>query len=288
MRHETTGDPTGDLIFLVMSVPFLQTAYGRLQYLEWGDVGAPAIVVLHRLEEAAGVWKQLGTSMSNRYHMIALDQRGHGSSQWASYDSYNLLDFVDDIRELLDKLNIEKCMLVGHSEGGRHAIEYTVRFPKKVQALVFVDGTLGTIDRMSYPMVSGDLIGSTHNVSFAKLIERLRALQPNSSEETLLDQIRCFTSEIESDQYSWSRDPVLLDVYEWPDMWNTWERLECPTLIIRGRQSKVLDHKTAVRMRESNSHTRLAELEGSGHWVHQEIPSDFEITLRWFLDGLAY
>lgn len=279
---------TGDLIFRVMRVPFIQTEYGRLRYLEWGDVGAPPIVLLHRLEEAAGVWEQFATSMSKKYHVIALDQRGHGNSQLDLHDRYKLLDFVGDIRELVDQLNIGKTVLIGHSEGGRHAIEYTVRSPEKVQALVFVDGTLDTIDRTSYPMVSGDLIGPTDNVSFAKLIERLRGMQPHSSEETLVDQIRCFTSEIDGDQYSWSRDPALLDVYEWSDMWNSWKMLECPTLIVRGRQSKVLDHKTAVRMLEANFKTRLAELEGSGHWVHQEIPGAFEITLRWFLDGLSY
>ena len=72
---------------------------------------------------------------------------------------------------------------------------------------------------------------------------------------------------------------------EWPDIWDDWRSLKCPTLIVRGRQSSVLDHEAAVRMREAIPRVRLAELEGSGHWIHQEVPGAFETTVRWFLDS---
>ena len=59
-------------------------------------------------------------------------------------------------------------------------------------------------------------------------------------------------------------------------------------LVARGRESTVLSHDSAVRMREAVATSRLAELEGGGHWFHQEIPGDLEATVRWFLDSVPF
>ena len=77
----------------------------------------------------------------------------------------------------------------------------------------------------------------------------------------------------------------LVEAYERPDLWDEWSRIECPTLIARGRQSNLLTHEVAVRMREAISRARLAELEGGGHWFYQELPGPFEATVRWFLEA---
>ena len=82
----------------------------------------------------------------------------------------------------------------------------------------------------------------------------------------------------------WKRDPKLLRAYAQPDLWAEWSQLACPTLIVRGRQSRLLTHEVAVKMRESIGRVRLAELEGGGHWFYQEVPGAFEATVRWFLE----
>ena len=56
-----------------------------------------------------------------------------------------------------------------------------------------------------------------------------------------------------------------------------------PTLIVRGRQSELLTHDVAVRMREAVPGARLVELDGGGHWFYQEFPGAFETAVRWFL-----
>ena len=56
--------------------------------------------------------------------------------------------------------------------------------------------------------------------------------------------------------------------------------------MLRGRQSELLTHEVAVRMREAVEGARLAELEGGAHWFYQEQPNDFEGAVRWFLEGL--
>ena len=82
---------------------------------------------------------------------------------------------------------------------------------------------------------------------------------------------------------AWKRDRTLLGAYERPDLWEEWRRIRWPTLIVRGRQSALLRHEVAVRMREAITRVRLAELDGGGHWFYQEFPGAFETTVRWFL-----
>lgn len=266
-------------------MPSIEGGDVRLHYLEWGGVGAPPMVLLHGLEESACIWERFATGMSTEYRVIALDHRGHGDSQWALRGRYAPRDFVADVQRLVDELSLEGLVLVGHSEGGKHAVKYTARFPEKVAALVFVDGGLDTAERTAHLMLSGSAARSDDHGSLAQVIEHLRGLQPNSTAETLAAQARCLTTEIAGGRRVWTRDPALLDTYEWPDMWDDWRSLKCPTLIVRGRQSEVLGHEAAVRMREAISKVRLAELEGSTHWVHQELPGAFRATVRWFFDS---
>jgi pimeloyl-ACP methyl ester carboxylesterase len=84
----------------------------------------------------------------------------------------------------------------------------------------------------------------------------------------------------------WKRDRNLIYEYERPDLWETWREVACPTVIIRGRQSTLLTHETAVKMREELGDCRLAELEGGGHWFYQESPGSFESTVKWFLNSI--
>ena len=122
--------------------------------------------------------------------------------------------------------------------------------------------------------------------SLEAVVERLRSRQPNSSEEMLAHQALHMTSELAGGRRAWKRDRALLAAYERPDLWAEWSRLRCPTLVLRGRQSELLTHEVAVRMREAVEGARLAELEGGAHWFYQERPSDFEGAVRWFLEGL--
>ena len=86
--------------------------------------------------------------------------------------------------------------------------------------------------------------------------------------------------------FTWKRDRSLLNNYERPDLWNYWSQITCPTLIIRGRQSKLLTHEVGVRMFEALVQGRLVELEGGGHWFYQEASDAFEASVRWFLESL--
>ena len=191
---------------------FIEIEGFRLHYLEWGEESAATMVLLHGLDDDARGWDRFAEAMAIQFHVLALDHRGRGESESGTESENGPRDYISDIDTLVSQRGREGIVLVGHSEGGLHAISYTARNPGKVSALVVVDSNLSE-----------------------------------------------------------------------SDMWEEWRQVRCPALVVRGRQSEVMSHEQAVRMREAAPRVRLAELEGGGHWFHQEVPGAFEATVRWFL-----
>ncbi len=257
----------------------------RLHYADWGNEGARTLVLLHGLQDCARSWDTFASWASARFRVIALDHRGHGDSDWAAADLYRLRDYVSDVEGLVRQLDLRDFVLIGHSAGGRNAFLYALSHPEVVRTLIIVDIDPDEVNPASREMFERYRQEEDEWDSMEAVVERLRTRQPNSSDEILLHQAKHMTRALDSGRRVWKRDPALLSAYERPDLWTQWSRLSCPTLIIRGRQSELLNHEVAVRMREALPGSRLAELEGGGHWFYQEFPGASEKTVRGFLDG---
>ena len=254
-----------------------------LHYVQWGDDEAPPMVLLHGLQDCARSWDAFAAAMSPDYRVVALDHRGHGDSPWAAPDRYRLADYVSDVEALAEGLSLRDFVLVGHSAGGRNAFLYALRRPETVRSLVIVDIDPDAANPESASMFRRYRSEGDEWDDLEAVTERLRSRQPNSSQEMLVHQALHMTRETADGKRAWKRDRRLIDAYERPDLWDEWRRVTHPTLIVRGRQSDLLTHEVAVRMREAVPHARLAELEGGGHWFLQEHPGAFEATVRWFL-----
>ena len=255
----------------------------RLHYVEWGDAGAQPLVLLHGLSDCARSWDRFAAGMSSDHRVVALDYRGHGESRWAAPGSYRLEDYVSDIEAVVDRLSLMGLVLVGHAEGGRSAVAYSAAHPELVEALVVVDSDLRATGQESQHAPENSAGEPGEWGSLDEVVEHLREQRPNSTDETLAHQALYLTTELPGERRGWKRDPAVLAASERRDLWDEWRTLRCPVLVACGRQSHVVDHALAVRMREAARRVRLAELEGGGHWFHQEIPGAFEATVRWFL-----
>ena len=262
-----------------------------LSYVEWGSSESPPMVLLHGLQDCARSWDVFSRAMSGEYRVISLDSRGHGCSDFPVSSSlgsgYRFVDYVSDITTLIDNLGLEKPILVGHSAGGRYAFSYTSLNPQNVRALVVVDIDPDSVNQSSSGMFDRYMNESDEWPSLDKVVERIRSRQRASSETMLNHQAEVMTKPVGNVGIRvWRRDRRVIEDYERPDLWKEWASIAVPTVIIRGRQSDLLTHQTAVQMREKLSGSLLAELEGGGHWFYQESPGAFESTVRWFLSTL--
>ena len=252
----------------------------RLHYVEWGDPTHPPFVLLHGLQDCARSWDRLATALSPGYRVIAPDVRGHGDSQWAPSGPYRFAENLADLEALVERLSLGVLMLLGHGSGGAAAVAYAARHPDITDALIVADSDLNASGPGSQRGPDGPA-GSLEEV-----VEHLRTLQPNATDATLVHQASHLTREAPGGRRVWKRDPSAVAGYEQPSLGKEWRGLRCPVLLVRGRQTDVLSHDAAVKMREALSRARLGELEGGGHWLHQEFPGAFESAVRWFLDNV--
>jgi len=104
----------------------------RLHYLDWGNYGLQPMLLLHGFLSHAHAWDDFALNFRSRFHVIALDQRGHGESEWSREAAYTLDDYFVDIARFVEALNLRKLILIGHSMGGaKRLILYCLHFSER-------------------------------------------------------------------------------------------------------------------------------------------------------------
>ncbi|GAA5035033.1 hypothetical protein GCM10023258_36500 [Terrabacter aeriphilus] len=117
----------------------------RLHYLDWGGDGDP-LLLLTGLGCTAHVFAELAPPLSDRFRVVALTRRGHGSTDRVA-TGHALTDAAEDARRLLDALGIERAHVAGHSMGGGEASALAARHPARVASVVYLDGAYDWADR---------------------------------------------------------------------------------------------------------------------------------------------
>src|ERR1700735_3788190 len=110
----------------------------RFHYLDWGGAGVP-ILFLHGGGINAHTWDCVAVMLRDRYRCIALDQRGHGDSEWSPVVDYRIGTHVGDIAGFIEAMGLERPILVGQSMGGLNSITYATRHSDQMRGMVIVD-----------------------------------------------------------------------------------------------------------------------------------------------------
>ncbi len=109
----------------------------RLHYLDWGGSG-PMLLFLTGMGCSAHIFDRFAPRFVDKFHVLALDRRGHGDSDYpeTGYDADTL---TEDLRQLLDVLRIDRVILTGHSLGYIELCHFAALYPERVLQLVFLD-----------------------------------------------------------------------------------------------------------------------------------------------------
>ena len=111
----------------------------NIHYLEWGDPDKPTIVMLHGIQQQAHSWDFISLPLSVDYRIIAVDQRGHGDSDWSPDGDYSTDAYVGDVKNLVGELGLENFHLMGHSMGGRNSLAWASQNQGILKSLTIVD-----------------------------------------------------------------------------------------------------------------------------------------------------
>ena len=112
----------------------------RLHYVDWGNDGAPPMLLVHGGRDHCRNWDWVAEALRDDYHIIAPDLRGHGDSQWLLGGSYEQVDYVYDIAQLLHQRKHAPVTIIGHSLGGAISLLYSGLYPEMVIKLVSIEG----------------------------------------------------------------------------------------------------------------------------------------------------
>ena len=111
----------------------------RLHALEWGAPGRPALCFLHGGSAHAHWFDAVVPAFVDRFHVVSLDQRGHGESAWSPEAAYGTEEFAADLLGVMGALGWARMVIVGHSMGGHNAMGFSAWHPERVRGLCVVD-----------------------------------------------------------------------------------------------------------------------------------------------------
>ena len=261
----------------------------RLHYLDWGGEGLPWMVCLHGRAQNAHMWDFAALALCTRYRILALDQRGHGDSQWAHDGDYSLEAQQKDLEAFVDALNIDDMVLMGLSMGGRNAFVYASRHPERVRALVVAEAAPEIkpqgASRILRFLTEADVLDS-----FDAFVQRNLRDNPRREEWMARGSLRHNLKRLPDGRWTWKYDPVFRrgplrpPKDQAPLLWQAWQKVACPVLLIRGAESDVISPEVAQRMQGMLlGRARLVQVPHAGHLVTGDNPPAFEAALRAFL-----
>ncbi len=263
----------------------------RFHFRDWPSTrpDAPALVLLHGYTGHARTWDAFAGAMTDRYRVIALDQRGHGESAWAPADRYGVEDMADDLEALVRALGLDGFSVLGLSMGGMVATEYAGRRPAGLAALVIVDIGPELISagagRIRQNGRASDIFASRDEAFAAARAENSRPPETHHRHRSDYSLMRT-----EDGLWTWRFDRALrtlstLRPRDAATAWASCAAIAVPTLVIRGALSDLLAPEVAGRMVQVIPDARLATVADSGHSVPLDAPDGFLAAARDFLKG---
>jgi esterase len=244
-----------------------------LNYLEWGAADAPDIVCVHGYTGSADAFNALARRLEERFHILAPDVRGHGESAWSPVGAYQYADQAGDLAGLVDRLGLERFVLIGTSMGGIIAMAYAVEHGARLSGLVIND--IGPDAEAGTQRIT-QMVGSRPE-EFATLEHAMayrREMSPIVAGRSAEDQRELALGVLRQrpdGRWGWKMDPAYIrqrvehGAPRRPELWPALAGLSCPTLLVWGTDSDVLSEAQARRMVETLPRGELVAVSGVGH-----------------------
>lgn len=272
-----------------MGVPFTEeaapadrqiTANGMsFHYLEWGDPARPSVLLLHGANQQAHSWDFISLALAPEYHILALDQRGHGDSDWAADGDYSLDAMQGDLDALIPALGLRRFHLMGHSMGGRNSFVWASRHPGALRSLVIVDTGPETVPAGRRRIQQFRELPDNLD-TFEEFADRVQEYTGRSREQ-VLGALQYSIRQNAAGQWTWKYDKAMRQPGRrddgWPpeQLWQCVRRIGCPTLVTRGARSDIFAEEVLRRMRLEMPACTGVTIPNAGHLVQGDNPAAF-------------
>ena len=264
----------------------------RFHYLDWGVKGQPPVVFLHGGGLNAHTWDLVCASLRRERHCLALDQRGHGESEWSPPMDYTTESQAGDLDAFVNALGLEQFVLVGMSLGGVNSLAWSAKNSHRLKGLVIID--VGPeVRREGVKKIQAFTADSTP-VDLEQLIARATAFNPRRNRDLLRRSLLHNLHPLADGNYMWKYDQRHRGKFDETAyehrrqlLWSAVDAIQCPTLVVRGAQSDVFHDEDAEKVTARLKRGRWVKIEGAGHTVQGDNPAALLVELRKFFAETA-
>jgi pimeloyl-ACP methyl ester carboxylesterase len=249
----------------------------QLHYQTLGQ-GQP-LILLHGLFGASNNWGTVAKHFSQHYLVICVDLRNHGRSPHSASQSY--ANMADDLLELCDALNLERIHLLGHSLGGKVAMQFATHHPDRVEKLIVVDMAI-----RAYADAHTHLIDAMMAIDLTTLQSRheVDKILSNSIPQAMVRQFLLMNLIKSDSNLAWRINLAALKT-NYPGLQQAVcenAYYEKPCLFIRGEHSDYVKDADTEQIKTNFINAQFASLP-TGHWIHAEQPQAFIEVIGNFL-----
>lgn len=255
----------------------------RIHYLDWGTRGKPPLLLLHGIARTAHNYDHLAPHFVSDYHVIAVDMRGHGDSDWHPEGAYLVEDYVKDIEALVVQLQLRDIVLWGSSTGGRVAQVFAGTHPELVAAVIVEDVGPERPKEVSEGRASRMVTEENGWASEDELVVHTKVRHPLTPDATLRNFVRHGSKRRADGRIVWKRDPAITRGFIPTELWRFIRRIKAPITYILGGTSKIVPPQTQEELKRILPQVQITSMSGLGHYPSDESPAEFLAVADRFL-----
>jgi len=240
------------------------------------------LIILHGLFGLSDNWFTLGKSLSESYEVILVDLRNHGQSPHSSQFTY--LSMCEDLLDLYEELHINKAILLGHSMGGKVAMQFALDNPNFIDKLIVVD-----ISPKQTLIKHLEILEAMLDLNFDKLKTRKEVEQQLELTIKNKQVLQLLTKNLywaDQTRLAWKLniEGINNNIDEVFKKITSNIPFTKPTLFIKGALSDYIKEEDLVLIKSLFPNFMLSTIENAGHWVHADKPAVFLKTVNEFLN----
>jgi pimeloyl-ACP methyl ester carboxylesterase len=252
-----------------------------LSYVVQGHRDAPAVVLLHGLTDSWRSFERVLPHLPVSVRAVAVSQRGHGDSDKPE-GGYRIRDFASDLADFLDRLNLARAVIVGHSSHGLVAQRFAIENPLRTAGIVLESSfaTLrGNKDAETF-VASISTLRDPIDPDFVREFQEATFLKPVP--RSFIDAALADTMKVPAYVWRAAFEGLLLEDYT-----TELRAIEVPTLIVWGDQDALIPRERQDELASGIPDAELVVYEGVGHSPHWEEPERFAADLVVFVDRVG-
>jgi len=232
-----------------------------------------ALIILHGFMGSLDNWQSLANEFAKSFEVYLIDARNHGKSPHTA--THSIAEMVEDLFVFMQQQHISKAHIIGHSMGGKVAMQFAVNYPNSVNKLIVAD-----IAAKKYGRGHDDVFEALYAIDLTKIQTRKQAeeaMLPHVSEFGTRQFLLKNLERLENGTYQWKMNLDVLhrDYEEITQEVKNNKPITIPVLFLKGELSRYIKHEDWEQIQSIFPKAELMEISKAGHWLHADNPKEF-------------